>query len=141
MDHIAIMNPEYDLLAMILAGKKTIESRWYKTRRTPWGKVAPGDRVFFKDAGKPVNAVATVARVEQFADLTLEKAREIVARYGDAICIQEKDVAMWAKGKRYCILVFLEHAQLVPPFRIRRDGFGTGAAWLTVPSVDAIAAS
>ena len=65
MDHVAIMNPRWRLIPRILSGEKVIESRWYLTRRAPWDRVAAGDTVYFKDAGRPVTARAKVSRVVQ----------------------------------------------------------------------------
>lgn len=43
MYHIAILAKRRKLLDKILSGEKRIESRWYLTRRTPWGRIAPND--------------------------------------------------------------------------------------------------
>lgn len=51
MHHIAIMNGPWNLIPKILSGEKTIESRWYRTRRAPWGGIRAGDTVYFKDSG------------------------------------------------------------------------------------------
>lgn len=52
MHHVAIMKPSWKLIPKILSGEKTIESRWYQTRRAPWNGIAAGDVVYFKDSGE-----------------------------------------------------------------------------------------
>ena len=75
MDHVAIMNPGLKLIDRILSGEKKIESRWSKNKIAPWGKVKTGDRIYFKDAGKPVTAVTEVEKVMELTDM--KKAIEL----------------------------------------------------------------
>jgi hypothetical protein len=64
MDHIAIMNKAGDPIAKILSGRKKIESCWYQAKRTPWDKVIVSDRIYFKNSGEKIIAVATTANVD-----------------------------------------------------------------------------
>ena len=73
MEHVAIMKKSWGLIGKIISGEKKIESRWYKSRRSPWGKIKQGDEVYFKDSGEPVSIKAKVAKVISFADLTPKK--------------------------------------------------------------------
>ena len=67
MDHVAIMNKSWGLIPKILSGSKTIESRWYKTKRTPWDKIAKGDTVYFKNSGEQVVEVRSdIHRIDWF---------------------------------------------------------------------------
>jgi predicted transcriptional regulator len=139
MDHVAIMSKKLGLTPWILSGEKTIESRWYKARFAPWDKIHSGDTIYFKNSGEKITIKAEVEKVLQFEDLDLIKARWIVDRYGKAICLQNKDVEKWARGKRYCILIFLKNPQMVDkPFAIDKSGFGTGAAWICVEDISSI---
>lgn len=138
MDHVAIMNPRWRLIEKILSGEKTIESRWYATRRAPWDRVASGDTVYFKDAGTGVTARAAVSRVIQLELPDLAAAQAAVRRYGDRICLVSRDPASWERVPRYAILMFLEHAEAVRPFAIDKAGFGSASAWLSVPEIGKI---
>ncbi len=139
MDHIAIMGPKWKLIPRILSGEKTIESRWYKTRRAPWGMIHVGDTVYFKDSGKLITAKATVSSVWSFDHLTIEMAHDIVHKYGKEICIQDHDIATWADGKNYAILIGLKDpVPVLEPFGIDKTGMGAGAAWITVSSITQI---
>lgn len=80
MIHIAYMKKSWDMIPKILTGEKTIESRWYQTKRAPWGKIAAGETVYFKNSGEPVTAKATVAKVLQFKSLNPEKIKEILEK-------------------------------------------------------------
>lgn len=97
MNHVAIMKKSWHLLPEILSGEKTIESRWYKNKSAPWGKVKAGDTVYFKDAGEPVTAKAVVAKVLALADLTPTRVKELLAHYGKAIGIPAEEIAKFSE--------------------------------------------
>jgi hypothetical protein len=84
MEHIAIMKKSWGLTQKILTGEKSIESRWYKTRCVPWGKIKAREFVYFKDSGEPVTIRAEVEKVMQFSGLNPGKVREILEKYGKA---------------------------------------------------------
>jgi ASC-1-like (ASCH) protein len=141
MDHVAIMRKSWGLLPKILSGQKTIESRWYSSKRPPWNIIRPGDTVYFKDSGEPVTAKATVGRVRQFSGLTPEMVGKILNEYGREDGLGITDVPKFFrlfKDRRYCILVFLEGARAVEPFNVDKAGFGAMAAWLTTYDVNKI---
>ncbi len=135
MHHVAIMNPRWRLIPKILSGEKTIESRWYQTRRTPWDRIAAGDTVWFKDAAKPVTAKATVTEVFQFTFKDVEEVDAIAKRYGGEIGFKNPDARTWSTVPTYAVLVRLADPQSVPPFVIDKRGFGNANAWLTVPDI------
>jgi hypothetical protein len=135
MEHLAILDKKRKLLAKILAGEKTIESRWYMSRRVPWGRIRPGEQVYFKESGEPVSAKARVKEVLQF-ELDPQKELELIKRYGKQIGMDEERLRHFVpKGARYCILVFLEDVRQIPPFDIDKTGFGLMAAWITTASI------
>lgn len=135
MDHVAIMKPSWGLIPKILSGEKTIESRWYQTRRAPWDRIQKGDRVYFKDAGQPVSVVAEVEAVKQYTMTTLADVQRVVAEYGARIALVNSHPETWGVLPRYCILMFLRAPQRIEPFGIDRSGFGAGVAWLSVPDI------
>jgi len=141
--HIAIMRKSWGLTEKILTGEKTIESRWYKNKARPWDQIEEGDEIYFKNTGEPVKIKATVAKVLQFENLSPNKVREILMKYGpdDGIGVEESDLEKYFslfKDKRYCILVFLKNPQQIEPFEINKKGFGAMAAWITVDKLEEI---
>ena len=120
MYHIAIMNKSFgDLIAKILSREKKIESRWSKNRVAPWGKVQPGDTIYFKNSGGPVIAMAEVEKIRQFEKKDFDKARKLFSVSN-----------VWTKDKNYCVLMWLKNSKKVSPFKINKAGFGSAAAWL-----------
>ncbi len=136
MHHVAIMKKSWNLIEKILAGQKTIESRWYQTRRSPWDNIHKGDRVFFKNAGEPIQAQAAVANVLQFSLNGLDDIKRIIRTHGDGINLIQNDPVYWVSVPKYCILIFLKNPKKIEhPFHIDKKGFGSAAAWLTMPDI------
>jgi ASC-1-like (ASCH) protein len=142
MDHVAIMKKSWHLLEKIISGEKTIESRWYKNRSRPWNQISPGDKIYFKDSGEPVTLKARVTKVLQFSDLTPEKTKAILKKYGQKdLGITKnlpKDLKAYFENKKYCLLVFLGDVQKVKPFKIDKTGFGAMSAWIRVEDIKKI---
>ncbi len=139
MDHVAIMKKEWGLLAKILSGEKTLESRWYKARKSPWDRIKAGETVYFKDSGAPVTAKAQVSRVLQFEGLTASKVSGIIDRFGKDIGIGPGDWDSFKKllaGKKYCLLISFTHVEPVTPFEIDKKGYGLQSAWLVTEGIE-----
>lgn len=139
MDHVAIMNPKWKSIPRILSGKKTIESRWYQTRRTPWNVIKKDDRVYFKNSGELVTAFADVTEVFQFELRKIDDIMQVIKQYESDINLVHNDPTTWSAVPKYCILVrLIRPKQLRIPFAINKQGFGSAAAWITVPSITSI---
>jgi ASC-1-like (ASCH) protein len=141
MDHVAVMKKSWGLTEKIVTGQKTLESRWYKTRRLPWDKIKPGDDVYFKDSGGPVRVKAKVRKVLQFDGLSPAKTKRILSKYGKADLGAAgimPEIREYVSGKNYCILVFLTGAKKIKPFEINKKGYGAMSAWITVDDIKKI---
>ncbi len=137
MEHLAILNKKLNLLQKIISGEKTIESRWYVNRKAPYGCIKKGDVVYFKNSGEPVTVKASVSDVLQFDNLNDAKILQILKEYGKWIGIDESHASSF-KGKRDCILVFLENVKPVEPFDINKKGYGMMSAWISVDNIEKI---
>jgi ASC-1-like (ASCH) protein len=141
MDHLAIMRKSWGLLPKIINGEKTIESRWYKNKYSPWNKIKKGDTVYFKNSGEPVTVKAEVFDVLQFSNLTPKKVKEILNEYGarDGLGIKEIDNYYEKfKDKNYCLLVFIKNPEKIEPFEVDKKGFGAMSAWITIDNIKMI---
>lgn len=141
MDHVAIMKKSWGLTQKILSGQKKIESRWYKTKYSPWGKIKKGDVVYFKNSGEPVSIKTEVEKVISFSDLIPEKVKQILDEYGGDDGIEKNKIKEFFelfKNKNYCLLIFLKNPEKVEPFEIDKTGFGMMSAWLTTENIDKI---
>ena len=111
MHHVAIMKKSWGLLPKILAGEKTIESRWYRNRSAPWHTIAAGDTVYFKNTGEPVTVRANVARVVRLEKLSPMRVKAALHKYGKADGIAARDLNVYYRkfeDKRYALLIFLK---------------------------------
>jgi len=124
--HLVILKKPY--LEAILAGQKSIESRFTKTRREPFGQVQPGDRLLLKESSGPVCAVATVAAVKKFENLTPRKTAEIKQQYNQYIRASDE---YWRskEGCRFGFLVWLKDIEPIEPVRIHKKDW---RAWVVL---------
>jgi hypothetical protein len=141
MEHVAIMKKSWGLTQKILSGQKKIESRWYKFKHSPWGKIEAGDVIYFKDSGEPVSIKAEVEKVISFSDLTPQEVSHILDKYGHDDGIDKNKVDEFFeffRNKNYCLLIFLKNPKKIEPFKINKTGFGMMSAWLSVENVNRI---
>lgn len=137
MEHLAILNKQLNLLQKIISGEKTIESRWYVNKKAPYGVIKKGDIIYFKDSGEPVTVKAFVSEVLQFDNLDDDKRLQILNKYGKRLGVNE-GYASNIKGKKYCVLVFLENVKEIEPFDIDKKGYGMMSAWISVENIEKI---
>ncbi|MBT7903100.1 ASCH domain-containing protein [Candidatus Woesearchaeota archaeon] len=138
MDHVAILKKKWKLTSKILSGEKTIESRWYKTKRDPWNKIKKGETVYLKDSGDPVIAKAEVLRVIQVPDLNNSKLIKLLEKHHQSLGIETDKISEYAKqfsDKNYCILIYLKNPVRIEPFFIDKTGYGLMSAWLCVENI------
>jgi len=141
MHHLAIMRKSWGLLLKILTGEKTIESRWYKNKYSPWDKINKGDIVYFKNSGESVTVKTEVFDILQYAGLKPERVREILQEYGAKIGLGINEIDKYYemfKEKNYCLLIFLKNPEKIEPFEIDKSGFGAMSAWIMVDDISRI---
>jgi len=124
--HLVILRKPY--LDEILAGRKSVESRFTKTKRYEFGKVFPGDILFLKESSGPVCAKATVAAVKNFPNLTPRQLSDIRQQYNHLIIA---DYEYWrSKASSTCgFLVWLKDVMRIKPVRIPKKDW---RAWVVL---------
>ena len=135
------MKKSWGLIPKIISGEKVIESRWYQSKRAPWGKIKIGDTVYFKNSGELVSAKAEVLKVLEFENLTPKKVGEILNKYGINDGISKKELPKFFKlfkDKKYCLLIFLKNPEEIKLFDVNKNGFGMMSAWLCVGDINKI---
>jgi ASC-1-like (ASCH) protein len=115
--HLVILKKAY--LDSIVEGGKTIESRFLKVNKAPFGQVSVGDVLFLKESSGPVVGRAAVKAVEFFDDLSPEKIVGIKERYNHLIGGSDE---YWQErsGCRFGVLVWLGGAERMEPVRITK---------------------
>lgn len=141
MHHVVIMKKEWGLVPKILSGKKTIESRWYKNKVAPWGRVSIGDVLYYKDSGGLVSVKAVVNKVEQIEVSDNDHAKKIMedralADLGTKVI--PEDVLSYILNKKYAVFVGFDKVEKIAPFDIDKKGFGMQSAWLVCENIEKI---
>ena len=128
-EHVAIVHPW--VAEALLTGTKTIESRFSRDKRPPFGRIAKGEDLYFRVAGGGYAVRAIVKKVQCFDDLTPELIAGIEAEHRDAI---GGDDAYWqAARKARCVtLVHLGQCERVSEGPILDRQRGDRRAWFVL---------
>jgi len=126
--HLVILKRPY--LDAILTGRKTIESRFMRTSRAPFGKISPGDQLFFKITSGPVCATGRVQKVMSFDNLTPNRLQQIRRTYNDRIIAHDQYWTDKSNCKRG-VLIWLEHIKPIEPVWIDKKDW---RAWVVLTS-------
>ncbi len=102
--HLAIFKGEG--AEAILAGKKTIESRFSKKKNPPFGQIATGDLVYIKPSGKDIIGQFRVKKVIFYDGLEVGDIRGVREKYGGDLAVDE---SYWKRkeNSRYATLIFI----------------------------------
>jgi len=135
------MQKELGSISDIISGHKTVESRWYLSRKAPWQKVKKGETIFFKYSGGPVLAKAEATKVIELENLNPQNVRRVLKEYGAKGKLNIENLTYSYnvfKNKKYCILIFLKNPTKIHSFKIDKTGFGISSAWLCLPDINTI---
>ena len=131
VSHLLVLKRPY--LDAIFDGRKTIESRFMRINRAPFGKVAPGDKLFFKIVSGPVCAKGRVQKVMSFDNLTPQRMQQIKRTYNDRIVADDQ---YW-DDKRDCkrgVLIWLNRIKPTDAVMINKKDW---RAWVVLtPEAD-----
>jgi hypothetical protein len=125
--HLAIFHEPF--LSLLLAGRKTVESRFSVNRVAPFGAVSREDLILLKRSTGPIVGIA-LAGDPGFYELDPASWATIRRRFATAICAP--DNAFWAARARarYATLIPIKAALALAPFPIvKRDRRG----WVLLP--------
>jgi len=128
--HVAVLVEPY--LRLILAGSKTVESRFARRRYAPYGCLRSGDVILLKKAGGPIMGMCEAAEVSfhERHDGSWQSIRDTFAQ--DLCAIDE---VFWQQRETtsYATLVVLSRVcRLVPPLDFhKRDRRG----WVVLQAI------
>jgi len=114
--HLVILRPVP--LDKILAGQKTIESRFGKHRPPAW-KCEAGDFLFLKRTGGDIDAIATVERVDKFHVKAPFLLLDLEPQYRDGVHGPKRNLPYWLDAvNRECVYAVFAHLRDVLPVHI-----------------------
>lgn len=128
--HLVILKRPY--IDAILIGRKTVESRLYRTRHKWLSQINAGDKLFLKASSGPVMATATAAAVKRFENLTPSQIVKLKRQYNQHIAGSRE---YWREkmSSRFGILVWLKGVQPIAPRFIRKFDW---RAWVVLTKAE-----
>lgn len=120
--HLAVFVEPF--LGYVLAGSKSVESRFSVNQCAPFRRVAAGDVILLKEASGPVRGVCGVAKT-WFYDLRSVSLASLRERFAESICAP--DDAFWRAREKaeYATLIKLRWVRDLVPFSCpKRDRRG-----------------
>lgn len=128
--HLAVFVEPF--LSLLLAGKKTVESRFSVRPIPPYNSVKVGDTIVLKRSAGPVIGLCAVRRL-WFYHLDRDSWKEIRAEFTEALCAQDPDFWRTRTRAEFASLMRVEHVFQVGNIDCaKRDRRG----WVILPSYD-----
>lgn len=113
--HLAILTQPY--LDKIIEKKKTIESRFTKSKVIPFRKVQGDDILFLKESSGPILAITIVSDVKFFSHLSTEDFDKLMVKYGKELAVEES-FKEFKRQSNYGSLIFLEDVLAIKPISL-----------------------
>jgi hypothetical protein len=120
--HLAVMREPY--LSYVLAGRKSMESRFARVQAPPYGRVGAGDLLFLKEVGGPVTALTVVAAADFYVldPPSFERLRD---RFAAALCADDPEFWEERRHARFASLMRLGQVLPIEPLAVgKRDRRG-----------------
>ncbi len=125
--HLAVMTGPF--LDMIVTGRKTVESRFHRQRRTPLFTAKPGDVVIFRQSARPAS-VAAILGDTYYLDIAESGIDQIRATWAPRIGCDDDDFWAARADARWVSLLLLDSVFSIPPQPLhKRDR----QAWVSYP--------
>ncbi|MCK5562499.1 MAG: ASCH domain-containing protein [Thermoplasmata archaeon] len=134
MEHVHELSREP--LEKILTGNRKIEPVFTREEKAPYKNVAENDIIYFKLRDGYAVAKATVKKVENYNNLTPEKAKQLIEDHEEEILPEnrmlERDIYF-----NYATLIWLEKLFEIKPFRVKK-GNGEFSNWTTIEDINLV---
>jgi hypothetical protein len=139
MDHIVYVDAKARELEKLLSIEKTMIIRGATGRKLPYGRVEPGDCLFFivNNGDGIVRASATVGNVFNSEKLTEEQSAALIKNCQSKLNLTPEQIKRWS-GKRYLVLVEVAQVRAIDPFAIDRSEYGNMDDWLLVNNIESV---
>lgn len=117
--HVGIFTP--DIAELVLNGKKTIESRFSKSKIAPFGVISSGDLVYIKPSGKDIIGQFRVNKVIFYDGLNKDDIKALKEQFGQKVAVSDK---FWKEKEdsNYATLIFITEVTrfLTSPIRFSK---------------------
>jgi len=120
--HLAVFVEPY--LGYVLAGRKTIESRFSVKRCAPYGQVSEGDVVLLKRSSGPIVGICTVS-IAWYYQLDPTSWQDIRRDFTTALCAQDPEFWTARAAASFATLMRVQHVAPIAPLPFaKRDRRG-----------------
>lgn len=139
MEHIVYVDAQAKEMEKLLAGSKTMIVRGAAGRKMPYGRVKPGDMLYFvRNNGEgTVQACARVRYVYDSDPLAPQDSLRMLQSNQPKAQLTDAQIKRWA-CKRYLVFVEVATAQAIEPLRFDRSDYNNMDDWLPVGSIASV---
>jgi hypothetical protein len=139
MDHVVYLDYRAKELDNLRKGVKTMIIRGAMGRKLPYGKVNPGDRLYFiENRGDGlIKGSAVVSSVLNSDKLTADESHKLVHSHQDKLHLDSGLIKRFS-GKRYLVLITISDFSDSGQFRIDRSAYGNMDDWLPVGDIRSV---
>ncbi len=137
MDHVVYLDAKAKELELLIGGEKSMLVRGATGRKLPYGRVDPGDVLYFinNNAEGNVRAKAIVQSVFNSEKMTPEESTQLVKSNQSKLQLTPQQFKRWT-GKRYIVLIEVGQFEEISPFEIDKSGYGNMDDWLPVEEIE-----
>ena len=139
MDHVVYLDSKAGEMLLLLSGRKKMIIRGAAGRKLPYGRVNPGDILYFlnNNAEALVKTRGYVSKVINSDRMSESESVAFVKNHQDKLLLTADQYKRWA-GKRYVVLIELFNVEEVGPFAIDKCRFGNMDDWLPVGEIESV---
>jgi len=139
VDHVVYLDAKAKEMESLLSGTKTMIIRGAAGRKMPYGRVDPGDVLYFinNNAEGVVKAKASVKEVIHSDKMTRDESVALVEEHQDSLRLTPQQYKRWA-GKRFLVLIEVETVEQLAPFPIDKSEYGNMDDWLPVEDIERV---
>jgi len=116
--HLAVFVEPY--LSLLLAGTKSIESRFSQNPVAPFQLILPGDLVLLKRAGAEIAAIAQVANVK-YLKRNDKSWKDLRPTYQKQLCATDDDFWNRVSGAWFASLIWFDHVRRLPAIECEKQ--------------------
>lgn len=140
MDHVVYLDAKAAEMENLLNNTKTMIIRGATGRKLPYGRVNPGDVLYFinNNGEGEIKAKAQVASVFNSDKMTSAESVALVKKHQDQLQLTAAQMKKWA-GKRYLVLIGVEAVESIDPFTIDKSDYSNMDDWLPVGEIGSVA--
>lgn len=137
MDHVVYVDAKSNEMEKILNKTKKMIIRGAAGRKMPYGRVSPGDQLYFinNNGESIIKATAEVNDAFNSEKMSKEDSTNLVRENQDKLQLTDMQFKRWA-GKRYIVLISVENVESVNPFEIDKSNYGNMDDWLLVEDIE-----